>query len=98
MRLEWRYPKRKQVQNSPQKMAGSKHRNIGDLLSVGIMFPACVGIGYGIGYLIDQWVGTKSTFKIVFLLFGMVAAFVNVFKVAKRLSEDEKNSSGPGNP
>jgi len=67
----------------------SKYKNLGDLLSVGIMFPACVGIGYGIGYWIDQWLGTTG-FKLAGILFGIVAAFINVFKIAKSFSDDDE--------
>jgi F0F1-type ATP synthase assembly protein I len=70
----------------------SKYKNLGDLLSVGIMFPACVGIGYGIGYFLDQWTGRKSTFKIIFLLLGIAAAFINLFKVVRKLEREGDGS------
>jgi ATP synthase protein I len=73
-------------------MAGPKYKNLGDLLSIGIMFPVCIGIGYGIGYLLDEWVGTKSTFKTVFLLFGIAAGFVNFFKVIRRIDREDDGS------
>ena len=73
-------------------MALSKYKNLGDLLSVGIMFPACIGIGYGIGYLLDAWTGRKSTFKAVFLLFGIAAAFINLFKVVRKLEREGDGS------
>jgi ATP synthase protein I len=73
-------------------MANTKYKNLGDLLSIGVMFPACIGIGYGIGYFLDQWVGTRSTFKTVFLLFGIAAGFVNLFKVVRRLDREDDGS------
>ncbi|MSO23156.1 MAG: AtpZ/AtpI family protein [Acidobacteria bacterium] len=70
----------------------SKYKNLGDLLSVGIMFPACIGIGYGIGYVLDQWSGRKSTFKALFLLLGIAAAFINLFKVISKLEREGDGS------
>ena len=70
----------------------SRYKNLGDLLSVGIMFPACIGIGYAIGYFLDQWLGRKSTFKIAFLLFGIAAAFINLFKVVRKLEREGDGS------
>jgi F0F1-type ATP synthase assembly protein I len=73
-------------------MALSKYKGLGDLLSVGIMFPVCIGIGYGIGYLLDQWTGRKSIFKTIFLLFGIAAAFINLFKVVRKLEREGDGS------
>jgi len=69
----------------------SKYTEFGDLLTVGIMFPVCIAIGYGIGYLLDAWLGTHSVFKIVFLLFGIVAAFLNLFKTINKVEKDERS-------
>jgi len=69
----------------------SKYTEFGDLLTVGIMFPVCIGIGYGMGYVLDRWFGTHSVFKIAFLLFGIVAAFLNLFKTINKVEKDEKS-------
>ncbi|MCI0628597.1 MAG: AtpZ/AtpI family protein [Acidobacteria bacterium] len=66
----------------------SKYKNLGDLLSVGIMFPACIGIGYGIGHFLDQWTGSKSAFKTICLFLGIAAAFINLFKVIRKLERE----------
>ena len=77
--------------NSPQNVPNPKYQ-AGELLSVGIMFPACIGIGYGMGYLLDRWVGTQSVFKVVFLLLGIAAAFINLFRVIHWVDQDDDNS------
>ena len=77
--------------NSPQNIPNLKYQ-AGELLSVGIMFPACIGIGYGMGYLLDRWVGTQSVFKVVFLLLGIAAAFINLFRVIYWADQDDDNS------
>jgi F0F1-type ATP synthase assembly protein I len=58
------------------------------ILSVGMIFPVCILIGYGIGYLLDRWLGTHSL-KIVFLLFGIVAAFVNFVRMVSQIGDEE---------
>jgi F0F1-type ATP synthase assembly protein I len=77
--------------NSPQNAPKPKFE-AGELLSVGIMFPACIGIGYGIGYWIDRWAGTQNVFKLVFLLLGIAAAFINLFRVIQGMDRDDDNS------
>ena len=69
-------------------MPASRYQNIADLLSIGIMFPACIGIGYGIGYLIDHLVGTQMAFKVIFLLFGIAAGFINLFRTVSKVDRD----------
>ena len=68
-----------------------KYQNIADLLSIGIMFPACIGIGYGIGYLVDTLVGTRMAFKVVFLLFGIAAGFINLFRIVNKVDRDDSS-------
>jgi ATP synthase protein I len=79
------------MMNSPQNVPNPKYE-AGELLSVGIMFPACIGIGYGMGYLLDRWVGTQGVFKVVFLLLGIAAAFINLFRVIQGMDRDDDNS------
>ena len=69
-------------------MCAPKYQNLADLLSIGIMLPACIGIGYGIGFLIDHLVGTHMAFKVIFLLFGIAAGFINLFRTVSKLDRD----------
>jgi ATP synthase protein I len=69
-------------------MSGPKYQNLADLLSIGIMLPACIGIGYGIGYLLDHLVGTRMAFKVIFLLFGIAAGFINLFRTVNKVERD----------
>lgn len=58
------------------------------ILSVGMIFPACIVIGYGMGYLLDRWLGTHSL-KIVFLLFGVAAGFVNFVRMVSHIDDGQ---------
>ena len=57
-------------------------------MSVGMVFPVSIVIGYAIGYYLDKWLGT-SFLKIVFLLFGIAAGFVSFYRI---ISQVEKES------
>ena len=59
-----------------------------NLLSAGLLFPACIVIGYGMGVYLDRWLGT-SFLKIVFLLLGIAAGFVSFFRTISQLGQDE---------
>ena len=54
------------------------------ILSVGLIFPVSIVIGYLIGYLLDKWLGTSSL-KIIFLLFGVAAGFVSFFRMISKI-------------
>jgi len=50
--------------------------------SIGLMFPIAIGLGYGIGYGLDKLFGTSPWLKGIFSLFGIIAAFINLFRMA----------------
>jgi ATP synthase protein I len=58
------------------------------ILSVGMVFPVSIVIGYAIGYFLDKWLGT-TWLKIVFLLFGVAAGFVGFFRMISQVGSDE---------
>ena len=58
------------------------------ILSVGMVFPVSIVIGYAIGYFLDKWLGTSSL-KIVFLLFGIAAGFVSFFRMISQIGNSE---------
>lgn len=44
---------------------------------------AALAVGVGMGWLLDEWLGTRPWMMIVFFIFGAAAAFVNLMRVAK---------------
>jgi ATP synthase protein I len=58
------------------------------ILSVGMVFPVSIVIGYAIGYFLDKWLGT-TWLKIVFLLLGVAAGFVSFFRMISQVGSDE---------
>ena len=62
--------------------------------TVGLMFPACIGIGYAWGFFMDKWLNSNPWFTIVFSGLGIFAAFLNVYRLAVLLTkENGKNGA-----
>ena len=57
-------------------------------------------VGFGIGYALDWWLGTNPWFKLIFLVVGIGAGFLNVYEDSKRLlrkmqAEDDQRRNSP---
>ena len=76
--------KDKQSENSTKKGIF-----LGNAFKLGTELVAAVGVGTIIGFILDNWFGTKPILIIVFFLFGAAAGIVNVFKAAKKMQGDE---------
>ena len=65
------------------------------LLSTAVLTPAfAVGIGFFVGLKLDQWLGTSPWLTGLFLLFGGIAGFREVYRSVKRtqnMMEDGKD-------
>jgi len=51
--------------------------------SIGWMFPIAIGLGYLWGYGMDKLFGTYPWLTGIFTFLGILAAFVNLFRLAK---------------
>ena len=71
-------------------------QQISALLSIGMVFPISILIGYGIGYYLDRWLGT-SYLKVVFLLFGIASGFVSFFRSIRDAERAEKSETDSSN-
>lgn len=60
-------------------------RNLGMLSSLGIMMVLSTVIGLAIGYHLDKWLGTKPVLTLIFLVFGIVSAFVSLYREIRKL-------------
>ncbi|MGB7623564.1 MAG: AtpZ/AtpI family protein [Terriglobia bacterium] len=54
------------------------------LSSVGLMFPIAIAIGYYIGKTLDGWFHTGTKMMMLFVIFGVIASFLNLFKEVSR--------------
>jgi ATP synthase protein I len=55
-----------------------------DASSIGWMFPIAIGIGFVWGWGMDKLFGTWPWLSIIFTAFGVVAAFINLFRIGLR--------------
>ena len=60
------------------------YKSLGFLSSVGICMVASILIGMAMGYYLDQWLGTAPWMLLIFLGFGIVAGFRNIFILTNR--------------
>ncbi len=59
-------------------------KSLGFLSSVGISMVTATLIGLAMGYYLDKWLGTSPWLTLIFLLFGIVAGFRNIFILTDR--------------
>ena len=52
--------------------------------AVGWMFPVAIGVGSLWGWSMDKWFGTRPWLTIIFTALGIIAAFVNLFRIGMR--------------
>lgn len=52
--------------------------------SVGLMFPASILVGFFIGHFLDRWLKTDPWLTVVFIIYGILAGFFNLFSQARR--------------
>lgn len=56
-------------------------RGLSLLTEVGLMIVSAAGIGFGLGYLIDSFLGFELLFKLTGLIAGLAAGFYSVYKL-----------------
>ncbi len=82
-----------------KKDSNERMRLVAELASVGIQFPVSIGIGFLIGKGLDMLFKTEPVLTWIFSVFGVVAAFVNVFRLNAELSRVEaEQSNGKDEP
>jgi ATP synthase protein I len=54
-----------------------------DYSSIGLMFPASILVGFAIGYFLDKWLKTEPYLTIIFIIYGILAGFFNLFSVTR---------------
>jgi ATP synthase protein I len=68
-------------------MDDKKRREARQLLeasSIAWMFPIAIGLGFLWGWGMDKLFGTRPWLTVIFTVFGLIAAFVNLFRIGLR--------------
>lgn len=56
--------------------------------TVGIQLAVSIIIGFMMGLGLDRWLDTGPLFMLVFLVFGVAAGFLNIYRVAVKEGRD----------
>lgn len=56
---------------------------VGRYTSLAVLMPACILVGYVIGYVLDRAFGTDY-FYIIFLLLGIAAGFIEMIREVQK--------------
>ena len=78
------------LQKNKTQNADKKGVFLGNAFKLGTELVAAVIVGTIIGFILDNWFGTKPILIIVFFLFGAAAGITNVIKAARKMQKDIK--------
>ena len=67
-------------------------KSLGMISTMGISVAVAIIIGVYVGWQLDKWLGTAPWFFFIFLLFGIIAGFRNIYIIAGR--EIRKDDDG----
>ncbi len=70
-----------------------QYKNAFEASSLGWMFPIAIGLGYGAGYGLDYMFGTRPWLTWIFSGFGVIAAFINLFRIG--MKDDDSSAQPP---
>lgn len=54
----------------------------GMAMRIGVELLSALGVGVGIGWLLDRWLGTRPWLMVLFLFLGAAAGMLNVYRLA----------------
>lgn len=65
-------------------------RMIGQLSTIGLSFVLALVMGFGAGYLLDGWLGTRPWLTLVGFFVGLAAGILNVYRIMQLLDRDSR--------
>ena len=74
---------KKQLSSKDEK----KGSFMGSAFKLGTELVAAVGVGTIIGFILDNWFGTKPWLIIIFFFLGSAAGMLNVIRTAKKMQK-----------
>ena len=77
---------KKKIEKVKETNKGSNAASLGKALKISTELVAAVVVGSTIGFLLDNWFGTKPLLIICFFFIGVAAGMLNVFKSAKKMN------------
>jgi ATP synthase protein I len=68
-------------------------RSLISFSSLGLEMGLSVAIGIGMGYFLDSYFKTSPYLTILFMLFGIVAAFKTIYMLLKKVKKDDERNN-----
>ena len=81
---------KKKIKKNTKNDDGSNAASLGKALKISTELVASVVVVSAIGFLLDNWFGTKPILTICFFFMGVVAGILNVIKSAKKMHNNIK--------
>ena len=79
---------KKKIKKDRTKNKGSNATSLGRAMKISTELVAAVVVGATLGYILDNWFGTKPWLIISFFFMGVAAGILNVIKSAKKMHEN----------
>jgi ATP synthase protein I len=67
-------------------------RNLGYLSTVGMTMAICIFLGAFIGHYLDKKLNTDPWLLLVFIVFGIIAAYKNLITMVRKSRKDDQKS------
>jgi ATP synthase protein I len=74
-------------------LTGENIRLIGQLSTLGLSFVFALVIGFGGGYLLDNWLGSTPWLSFLGFFIGLAAGILNVYRVMQLAGSSRKPKS-----
>ena len=81
---------KKKIKIDGKKNEAVNATSLGKALKISTELVAAVVVGTTIGFLLDNWFGTKPILTICFFFMGVAAGILNVIKSAKKMHNNIK--------
>ena len=78
---------KKKFANKNNENSVNKSSVLGAAFKMSTEFVAAVAVGTIIGFIFDNWFGTKPWLILIFFFVGVVAGIMNVIRSAKKLQK-----------
>ena len=81
---------KKKIKKNQIRKRGSDAASLGKALKISTELVAAVVVGATLGFILDNWFGTKPWLTISFFFMGVAAGILNVIKSAKNMHKNFK--------
>ena len=78
---------KKKISNKNVGSKNEKNSNFGEAFKMSTELVAAVVVGTIIGFILDEWFGTKPWLILIFFFVGVIPGILNVIKSAKNMQK-----------